>query len=113
MVVESGIMKYRYYEKLLSESGASTAQAVDFRYRPNPNGRIDAIMVDASTFDNLTDEEIRQINFDYVDLPMILIVPDQNDARRRMIRTDKNTIVLTEPLNYRNLTEALERCFGQ
>ncbi len=113
LVVESGIMKYRYYEKLLSESGASTAQAVDFRYRPNPNGRIDAIMVDASTFDNLTDEEIRQINFDYVDLPMILIVPDQNDARRRMIRTDKNTIVLTEPLNYRNLTEALERCFGQ
>ncbi len=112
LVVEPEVLKYKYYEQMLSISGASVIQAeslqqwIDFITQTN---HIDAVVADASVFNNVDSDDIRQIKSVRAGLPMILSIPGQCADYQQVIRDSQCNMTLEEPLNYDVLIRALRR----
>jgi two-component system CheB/CheR fusion protein len=112
IIVESMIIKYKYYEGLLSAIGLSVQQAInvqkclDFIRLTN---RVDAVIVDVSPLEKANSDEIKQIKSIYANLPLILIGPVQNEKFEQVVSDSKCDAVLEDPVNREEIIGAMKR----
>ncbi len=112
LVVEPEVMKYKYYEQLLAVPGFSVYRAeslqqwLDFISQTN---HIDAVIADVSVFEGAESDEIKQIKSVRAGLPVIVIVPEQNDRYRQIIHAGQSNMTLAEPVKYESIMGAMRR----
>jgi PAS domain S-box-containing protein len=112
LVAEPGLLRYMYYEKMLSAGGATVIQAKNLRQwldvvmRLN---RVDAVLAGIAVFDDDAADDAQQIKSIRTGLPLILVVPGQNASAERIVRDSRCDMILEEPLDYRSIMIAMKR----
>jgi len=112
LVVVSMILKYKYYEMLLSATGFTVKQAknmqqcLDFLRLAN---RIDAMIVDVSVFDKANIEGIKQIKSIRENMPLILVGSKKNEQYEQTIRDSKCNAALEEPVSREDIIRTLKQ----
>ncbi len=111
MVVESKMMTYKYHEILLSATGASVVQATGLQQGLeyiDQNGRVDALIIEASEFDPIDSETIDKIKSFHKHLFMFVIREKINEYQP--IACDSlHEVFLEKPINYKKLTSILKK----
>ena len=111
LVVVSMMMKYKYYELLLSGIGFTVQQAknvqqcLDFL---RLSDRIDAVIVDVSVFDKANNDEIKQIKSTRSALPLVLIGNKQNEKYKQAIRDSHCNASLEEPISREEIIKTIK-----
>ncbi|MDR2039844.1 MAG: PAS domain S-box protein [Bacteroidales bacterium] len=108
LVVEPQMMKYEYYKDLLSLSGASVLYAGNSREwldQVSQSEYIDVVMVNSAIF-RKDDENIRHLDSIRENLPLVLIVNEQDD--KELIRKVNCRKILKEPIRYSQIKEIIE-----
>ncbi len=112
LIVEPGVMKYKYYEKLLFSTGISTIQASNVQQwidHISQTNHIDTVIADISILEDIKEEELQKIKSIRGGLPVMLIVPEQNDHYKKIILECQFNMTLEEPIDYDHLLEALKK----
>ena len=110
LVVEPVVMKYMYYENLLSAAGFTVQHAgnvhqwLELTHKAN---HIDAVMVNASVFDHAYELEISQIKSIRAGLPMFMYGINQNMKQAQTFKNYQKYTELKEPMNYGEMVEAM------
>ena len=112
LVVVPIMLKYKYYEILLTATGFTVKQALnlqqclDFLRLSN---RADAIIIDISVFDKTNIDEIKQIKSIHENLPLILVGSKQNVKYEQAIRDSKCNAVFEEPVNREEIVRTMKQ----
>ncbi len=112
LIVEPEPMTGKYYEKLLSATGATlmcaqtTKQWID---TISQHKRIDVVLANATIFEADDMETIRQIKSIRSGLPLVLIIPERNDIYKRVISDSQCNRTVDGPVNYAKLYDALKK----
>ncbi len=114
VVVEPKQMKFKYYEQLLSVTGASIVQVAGlqqwFDYA-GQTGHADAVVLaDVSVFDDMDDGAHLQIKFIRPKLLIVLVVPGHIDNYYHVMRNSRCSVAIEEPVDYRKLAGVLKMC---
>ncbi len=116
VVVESKMMKFKYYEKLFSVTGASIVQVAGLQqcleYMELTNHADAVVLADVSIFDNIDEETCWQIKLVRPCLLMILIVSNHFGNYLHVTHDSQCSLTLEEPINYRKLAGALKMYVG-
>ncbi len=113
LLVEPGILKYQYYEKLLVAAGIHVIGAkdpqqwIDYISRGN---NIHAIVTGTAVIDDVSNDLIPKINSIHTDIPLIFL-GNIHDDRHSILGEDRNKIVVEEPVGYVQLMEAIGTVF--
>ncbi|MDR1866315.1 MAG: PAS domain-containing protein [Bacteroidales bacterium] len=106
LVVESDMMKRRYYELLLAHAGVSSLLAGDLRQwtdHLSRSNRIDMVLVAYAVFkESERDEAFNQIKTIRAGLPLTLIVPDNEDNYPPVA-------LIREPVTCKSIRELIKR----
>ncbi len=108
LVVEPEIMKCKYYEKLLHSTGATLIFAHTVAHWIDvisQQSHIDVVLADTSIFDKEENMTIKQIRLIRAGLPLVLIVPEQNE----LYSETQYGEVIEGPVNYAKLYEILQK----
>jgi signal transduction histidine kinase/CheY-like chemotaxis protein len=103
LVVEPVHTKFKYYEKLILETGATVIRAEslqewgDIVIQP---GSVDVIIADAILFDKVKIDNIRHIKNLRPNLPIALIIPDKKEKYMQIIRQKLCNMTLEIPVDY-------------
>ena len=112
LVAEPEIMKYLYYEQMLSAMGISTTHAetcqqwLDIITQTN---HVDAVIAGVSVFAGMDSEDIRKIKSVRAGLPIILTIPENSNDYQQVIQDSQCVTVLEEPLNSSVLLKELKQ----
>ncbi len=111
LMIEPEEVKYLYYKKLLTATGASV---IRFSCLHDPSDyieqcdQINAVIVDMASFRIVDGEILEHIKSVRPELPVILIVPSLTEEYLPLIRVCRCDAVPEEPIDYKKLTEILE-----
>jgi len=106
------LLKYKYYELLLSAIGFTVKQAQNMQQCLDIlrlSNRIDAMIIDMSMFDKENIEEIKQIKSIHENLPLILVGSKQNLKYKHVIRDCKCSAVFEEPVNREEIVKTMKQ----
>ena len=112
LVVEPEVMTYRYYEKLLTSTGASPIQAYTVKQWLDTISQqkdIDVVLANASVFKNEDEEALREVKSVRAGLPLVLIVPERNGYYDRIINDSQCNWVIEGVANHAMLYDALKK----
>ena len=112
LFVEPEEMTYRYYEKLLTSTGASLIHAYTVKQWMDTIQQqkdIDVVVANASVFKNEDGEALREVKSVRAGLPLVLIIPEHNEYYNRMINDSQCNKVIEGLANYANLYEILKK----
>lgn len=105
-------MKYQYYEKILSVTGASIVQVTGlqqwFDYAEKTSHTDAVVLADASIFDDIDDGTYLQIELIRPKLLIVLVVPGHIDNYYPAIHDSQCSVALEEPVGYRKLAGILK-----
>jgi len=113
LVVSPEIIRYRYYKKILAAVGCTVRhaqhirQCIEFISQIN---QIDVMIVDAAVFDEVSDEEIRQIKTVRAAIPTILIGTMQNS--RYCSEFNNGCENIAEPVSAEKLMRVMGKLIG-
>jgi len=112
LVIVPMILKYKYYEKILSSVGFTVKQAknmyewFDFIRLTN---RIDIVIVDVSVFNEDCDENFKQIRSFRNDLPLIIIGSMQKTKFKHITQNSKYVVALEEPISHEEIKKTVKQ----
>ena len=111
LLVVPDIMTYRYYEKLLTPTGATLIHAQTVKQwmdTISQQKHINMALVDARVFQNEDEETCRQVRSSRAGLPLVLIVPENNGFYNRMIDDVQCNKVIDGITGFEELYQILE-----
>ena len=113
LVGEPMSMKFKYYEKLISVTGATAMQAKNLPQLLEIFGQdttVDLVIIDATLFDDEDLSNMRQINNSRPDLPVVLIIHDKNE--KPLLMTDKKSCgkIVEAPIGYEKMRKIFDEC---
>ena len=111
LLVEPVHTKFKYYEKLISATGATVTRAENVKEWSEhvvQNSSIDIVIANASLLDNEKIDNIRSIKNLRPDLPIALIIPDKKEKYMQIIRQNLCNVTVEIPINYAVIADILE-----
>ncbi len=112
LLVESEILKYKFYEKLLSAAGFSVIRASGLNQwlnHINQPQSIDIVIANASECRNVDRKTIDQIRPSRTNLPTILLLPEQFPGYQQIIYNSQCDMVIEAPVHYDGLIGSLAK----
>ncbi len=112
LVAEPGTMKSKYYEKLLSATGAAlifTQTVQQWIDTVSQRKHIDVVLADADIFNDGDHELAKQVKSVRAGLPLVLIVPERNEKYDRLICDSQCNRVIEEPVDFDKLFGVLKK----
>jgi hypothetical protein len=112
LVVEPEELVYRYYEKLLSATGATLIHAYTVKQWVDTISQqkdISVVLADASVFKNEDEKALRKVKSVRAGLPLVLMVPERNAYYARVICDSQCNKVIEGTANYAKLCETLKK----
>ncbi|MDR1156220.1 MAG: PAS domain S-box protein [Bacteroidales bacterium] len=112
LVVEPNPMKFKYYEKLISATGANVTQAetlqqwLDYIAQTN---HIDTVIADVSVLKDEDIDSIRRIKHVRAGLPVVLIIPGQKEDYRQVICDSQCNTAVEIPIDAAEIEQVLKR----
>jgi len=102
LVVEPVDLIFLYYEKILSASGLNVVRIASQTKLTNTKAH--AIVIPLTGTENTMSDTAQQFK-----IPIIYIINGQMDEYRHLTHNNPNSILLTGPVNYEELTSTLKR----
>ncbi len=109
LLVEPGMLKYHYYEKLLGASGIRVIGAKDPQQwldHISHISNIHAIVAGNAAIEDVSNDLVRKINSIHTDVPLIFLSNAQ-DNRHHAFGKGRNKVVVEEPADYMRLMDAV------
>jgi len=108
VLVEPNSLKFDYYQKLISATGAVVIKAENLKqcYGIILQHKVNVIIVDAQ----LDDEDfnhIRRIKKEREKLPIALIIPEKDDKYMQMLRNNLCNMTVTLPVKYADIVRIM------
>ena len=111
LLVEHNSLKFNYYGKLISETGAQVIRAESLHEWHNmvKINRLDMVFVDAVLFDNEDFDNIRHLIKECDKLPIVLIVSELKEKHMQMLQQNLCNIAVCEQINYAEILEVMKK----
>ncbi len=109
LLVEPGMLKYRYYEQLLAAAGINVIGVKDPQQwldHISCGSNIHAIVAGVAAVDDVSNDLAGRINSIHTDVPLIYL-GNINDDKHHAISEGRNKVIVEEPAGYVRLIEAI------
>ena len=110
LLVEHNSLKFNYYGKLLSETGAQVIRAESLKewHDMIQLDRINVIFVDAALFDNEDFDMIRQLIKECDRTPIVLIISENKEKYTRLLQQNLCNTAVCDTVNYTGILKIME-----
>ena len=111
LVAEPVLMKYKYYDKLISATGASVIHAQNLQQWLDvitQTNHIDMVIADASVFIDGSVANMNHIKNVRAGLPLILLLSGQKENYRQAIDDSQCTVTVETPVSYAEIVKMME-----
>jgi len=111
LIVEPEIMRFRYYENLLTPTGATLIHAETVKQWldiVSQQKHVDVALANACVFQTDESEMFCQVRSVRAGLPLVMIIPEDNDYCNRIIADSRCNKVIEGTVNFAMLYEALK-----
>ena len=115
LVIEPVFTKFKYYEKLISATGATVTKAENLQQWCNlvkQTNSFDMVIANASLLDNENMDNIRHIKSLHPKLPIALIIPDKKEKYMQLLRHELCNMLVEIPIGYTGIVKIMEGYTG-
>ena len=112
LIVEPDLMRFRYYEKLLTSTGATLIHAPSVKQwldTVNQQKHIDVVLAAACVFQNADDEAFLQVRSVRAGLPLVMIITEHNEYYDRIVADNRCNKVIEGLPTYKILYDVLKK----
>jgi len=112
LVVEPSFMKFKYFEKLVSATGATVIRAETLQQWSDlvaQTKSIDVVIANASLFDNEKTDSIRYIKNLRPNLPLTLHIPGKKEKYSHLIQHQLHSSTVEIPVDYSKIINIMKK----
>ena len=111
LFVENNFLKFNYYAKLISETGAQVVRAESLNEWNNTMliYQINIIFVDSTLLENESVDSIRYLFKECNKFPIVLIVSEKKEKYMQLLQQNLCCAVICEPVNYAEFSGIIEK----
>ena len=116
LLVEPHYMKSKYYEKLISATGATVFKAENLKQCHEfilQSNQINMVIADAALFDNEDFDKLRQIKKERERLSITLIIQDKKEDYMQLLRNSFCNTIVQIPVGYAEILRIMEEYTGK
>jgi len=110
LLVEQNFMKFKYYEKLISRTGAIVVKAEDMQQCfeiLSQLHKINVVIIDSSLMENEEILEIQNIKNERIKLPVVVIISEDNKKFIHLLNNNSINKIIQAPVKYPDIVKIL------